>query len=153
MAPGIDTFLARYDPEIARQARAARRRLRTQFPGAHELVYDNYNALVFGYSPTARASDAICSIALYPRWVTLFFLRGAELDDPEGILVGSGSTVRSVRLEDETSLDRPAVLALISAARAATRAPFSTRKAVVTVLQAVSARRRRRAPGPKRHAR
>jgi hypothetical protein len=35
--------------------------------GAIELVYDNYNALVIGYGPTERASDALIFLAVYPR--------------------------------------------------------------------------------------
>jgi hypothetical protein len=30
------------------------------------LIYDNYNALAVGFSPTERAADTICSIAVRP---------------------------------------------------------------------------------------
>jgi len=50
--------------------------MRARLPGAVELVYDNHNALAIGFGPTERASDAVFSIALFPRWVSLFFLRG-----------------------------------------------------------------------------
>src|SRR5215216_2858546 len=43
--------------------RAVRKALRRRFPTAYELVYDNYNFLVIGYSPTERPSDAIVSMA------------------------------------------------------------------------------------------
>jgi hypothetical protein len=74
-------FIARFSPDVARVARAARAKIRKQLPGAFELVYDNYNALALAFGPTDRASDAILSIALYPRWVSLFFARGAKLPD------------------------------------------------------------------------
>jgi hypothetical protein len=141
----IDIFLGKYDEEIARQASAARRKLRKLFPGSYELVYDNYNALVFAYAPTERASDIICSIALYPRWVTLFFLHGTSLKDPEGLLRGSGKAIRGIRLDDEKTLDDPAVLALLASARAGTRVPFRAPKAITTLVRAVSARKRPRA--------
>jgi len=54
----IDTFLARYTPEIAAQLREARARLRAAFPRGVEMVYDNYNALVFGIGAGERRSDA-----------------------------------------------------------------------------------------------
>jgi len=39
------------------------------FPHRFELVYDNYNALVFGISPNwAETSDAFISMAVYPKW-------------------------------------------------------------------------------------
>ena len=65
-------FLAKYDAPIAVTARRALTKMRKLVPGAVELVYDNYNALVIGFGATERASDAILSIALYPRWVTCF---------------------------------------------------------------------------------
>jgi hypothetical protein len=61
---------------VARQARAKIRRLQ---PRAVELVYDNYNALAIAFGPTERPSDLILSIALYPRWVSLFFTREPTL--------------------------------------------------------------------------
>ena len=37
-----------------------------------------------------RTSDAVFSIAVFPRWVSLFFLQtGAQLTDPKGLLKGS----------------------------------------------------------------
>ena len=69
---------------LVRVAKAAVARMRKYVPDAVELVYDNYNALVVGFGPTERASEAVLSIALYPRWVTLFFLQGARLSDPRG---------------------------------------------------------------------
>jgi len=49
--------------------------MRTKFPRANVLVYDNYNALAIGFGPTERASDAVFSIAPFPRWVSLFSFR------------------------------------------------------------------------------
>lgn len=54
--PQIEQFIAHYSPEIAAQLREARARLRAFFERGFELVFDNYNALVFGISPTERAS-------------------------------------------------------------------------------------------------
>src|SRR5689334_5255842 len=107
----IREFLAKYSPGIASELRAARARLRSMFPRGFELVYDNYNALVFGYSADDRASNVIVSIAGYPRWVTLFLLDGARLRDPAGLLVGAGKTVRGIRLQSAQQLSDPAVQA------------------------------------------
>jgi hypothetical protein len=75
-------FIARFTPEVAELAEAVLNKMRRRYPTALELVYDNYNALAIGFSPTERASDGIFSIALYPKWVSLFFLQGARLPDP-----------------------------------------------------------------------
>ena len=71
----LAAFLAKFTPEIETFAKAVRARMRSRLPGANELVYDNYNALAIGYAPSERASEAIFSIALFPRWVSLFFLQ------------------------------------------------------------------------------
>lgn len=138
-------FIARYTPEIASVARAALAKMRTRLPGAHELVYDNYNALAIGFGPTERASDAIFSIAVFPRWVSLFFLQGAKLEDPKEILRGGGKVVRHIVLEDAATLDRPAVKALMK--QALERAPKSLDNARGRlIIKSISAKQRPRRP-------
>jgi hypothetical protein len=138
-------FLDRFAPEVAARGRAALARLRRQLPGAFQLVYDNYNALAIGFGPTERASEALVSIALYPRWVTLFFLRGAGLADPHGLLKGSGRRVRSIVLHDPATLDSPPVRDLIARAVKGSLPPQGTRGRLI--IKAVSAKQRPRRPG------
>ncbi len=111
-------FLSKYTPEIAAQAKRAIAKMRARLPGSVEMVYDNYNALVIGFGPTESASDAVVSLALYPRWITLFFLEGVALSDPLGVLSGSGKYVRQYRLKDPSDLDRPEIRELVAQARA-----------------------------------
>lgn len=138
--------MARYDPKVAGVARSALEKLRGQLPGAVELVYDNYNALAIGFSPADRPSLAVVSLALYPRWVSLFLLEGATLPDPSGILKGSGSRVRHVVLRDASDLDLPAVRALIAKAAARSKVPFAASGNGRIVIQSISARQRPRRP-------
>jgi hypothetical protein len=71
----LETFLRKYDPAIAAEAKKSLAKLRKLVPNAIEMVYDNYNALVVGFCPGMRPSEAILSIAVMPRWVTLCFLQ------------------------------------------------------------------------------
>jgi hypothetical protein len=142
----LETFFAKYDVGVVRTARAALRRLRQQFPGATLLVYDNYNALVIGFAPSERASEAVLSIALYPRWVTLFFLQGAALPDPHKRLQGSGKIVRSVRLDQIEILDEPAVRELIEVAARGSGMEAGKGKLVIRSISKVQ--RPRRPPRP-----
>ena len=147
MAPKqLTGFMKKYDPALAALAKAALAKMRKRVPGAIELVYDNYNALVIGFGPTKRASEAVLSIALYPRWVNLFFLQGARLADPLGLLQGEGARVRRVLLRDAAVLDEPGVKALIAQAVAASRIPFPGKRRRRMVLRSVSARQRPRRP-------
>jgi hypothetical protein len=92
----LDSFLDKYTPEVAALARALLDVLKARVPGASILVYDNYNALAIGFAADDRAGSVVLSIALYPRWINLFFMRGTELDDPDGLLKGSGNRVRHI---------------------------------------------------------
>ena len=112
----LDSFIAKFDPENQRTIRAVRKALRKRLPTANELVYDNYNFFVIGYSPTERPSDTICSIAAGANGVGLAFYHGADLPDPHHILQGSGTQNRFVRLPSAATLDNPEVAALVNAA-------------------------------------
>jgi len=135
--------MARYRPEVAQIGRAALTALRTELPGTAEMVYDNYNALVIGFSTSERPSDAILSIGLYARWVNLYFLQDAtSLPDPDGLLRGSGNVVRSVRLTSPDEIGKPAVRALIREAVARADPPIDPTRRRRLTIRAVSARRR-----------
>ncbi len=58
--------------------------MRKRLPSAQEMVYDNYNFFVIGYSPTDRPSDAILSITARAGGVGLCS-QGAKLADPAGV--------------------------------------------------------------------
>ena len=55
----------------------------------------------------------VCGIGDYPRWVSVYFFRGAEMDDPDGLLEGSGKGMRHVKLREPKDADRPALKKLI----------------------------------------
>src|SRR6266849_7412703 len=112
----LDRSMSKFTPEIRILATECLKKMRERLPGAVELVYDNYNALVIAFGPTEQASDAIFSIALYPRWVTLFFLDGARLRDPRKLLEGRGKIVRHIVLQSADDLDEPDVRALVAQA-------------------------------------
>jgi hypothetical protein len=142
----LDRFLDAYTPEVAAIARGALAKMRKRLPHAVELIYDNYNALACGFGPTERASEAIFSIAVYPKYVTLFFLQGAKLPDPDGLLQGSGNVARHIRLEDDKTLDRPEVKAMIATALKMAKIPLGKKTVYRLVIKSVSARQRPRRP-------
>jgi hypothetical protein len=142
----LETFLDRYDPAIAALGRALIQKIATLAPGASINVYDNYNYLAVGFGATDRASDTIVSVALYPRWVRLFFMRGAELDDPEGLLEGKGPLIRSLVAKTAEHLDQSAVRALFDQAMATARSPINPAAPTRHVIKAVSEKQRPRRP-------
>src|SRR5215207_135991 len=117
-------FIAKFDPKMASLIRAARRALRRRLPTAIEQVYDNYNFLAIGYCTTERTSDCMVSLAAAASGVSLSFYYGADLPDPDRILLGSGKQNRFVRLRSAATLAEPAVEALIDAAIANAKSPL-----------------------------
>src|SRR3982751_2389312 len=141
-AKQVAGFIAKFDPAIAKLVRSARSKLRKRFPTAIELVYDNYNALAIGYSPTERTSDVLFSLAVYARGVNLYFMYGRSLPDPDKLLQGSGKQGAFVRLDDLSVLDRPPVKALLTAAVSDSDVPLPKRGKGYTVVKSVSAKQR-----------
>jgi len=115
----LASYFAKYEPAIVTLGKALRAKLRARLPGLFEVVYvyDNQNALVISYSPTENGYDGLCSIALYPRWVKLFFAQGALLSksDPNRLLQGRG-TVRHIVLNTVADFDRAEIEVLMAAA-------------------------------------
>lgn len=142
----LDRFLDAYTPEIAELARKVLVKLRKRLPYAMELVYDNYNALAIGFAPSERASEGIFSIALYPKHINFFFLQGAKLPDPDGLLKGEGSVVRHILLENEKTLDQPDVKAMMAIAMKMAEVPFDTATKYKLVIKSVSPKQRPRRP-------
>lgn len=142
----LESFIARFTPEIAGRVRAARAVIRARLPGATELAYDNYNALAIGYGPGAKTSEAVFSLAVYPRNILLYFLPGVGLPDPEGLLQGEGKVGRYVCLKDVALLDDPAIIALIDAALDRAKRPLPP-EGGRTIVKSIAARQRPRRPG------
>jgi hypothetical protein len=124
MTSELDRIIAKQPAAMAKLTRNVLEKMRARFPGATELVYDKKRSLVIGFCPDERASNVINSIAVYSKWINLYFFEGDALPDPEGLLQGTGTTVRSIRLTDAKDLDRPAVKALMAAALEAADPPL-----------------------------
>ena len=137
-------FIAKFDPANAKLIRAARSAMRKRYPTATELVYDNYNFFVIGYSPTERPSDSIISMAAGANGVGLCFIHGARLPDPSRVLLGAGKQTRFVRLESAGVLERHEIRTLLAAAEERAKTPFSATGRHQLIIRSVSAKQRPR---------
>lgn len=143
------SFFKKYDPAIARQAKAVLVKMRRLLPGAVEMVYDNYLGLVIGFGPTEKPSQAVLSILLQPHWVTLCFFFGTRLMDPGKRLCGKGKLVRHVRLESADDVDEPEIEALIEQSKEIANPPFDPKQKSYLVIKFISAKQRPRRPAVK----
>lgn len=112
----LRSFIEKFDSANQALIKAVRKALRERLPAANELVYDNYNFFVIGYSASERPSDAVLSLVADRNGVRLAFpYTGAKLPDPRKLLRGSGTQNRALTLESAERLRDPEVEALIAA--------------------------------------
>lgn len=125
-------YLAEFDLKVGELALALREMVLEELPGASERVFRVY-ALVFWYSLSGKMADAYCSIVVNSKHVNLMFNRGAELADPNGLLVGSGKIIRHLKVKRPEDLKQPHLRKFIRASIkhaksiAAARPPKETR--------------------------
>src|SRR5258705_2393128 len=143
-AAQLRSFVAKFAPNDRKLIRAVRSAVRKRFPTANELVYDNYNFFVIGYSPTERPSDAIVSVAARANRVGLCFIHGATLRDPAKILLGSGNQTRYSHLESASVLARPEVEALVAQAIQQSKAKLQPTGRGKLIIRSVSKKQRPR---------
>ncbi len=147
-------FLKPYDPAIRKLALGLRQLILEELAPCHENIYDAYSAVAIGYGPTARLSDGICHLAVYSKHVNLGFNSGASLPDPKGMLEGSGNQIRHIAIRRYADLSRPelrsylrrAARIALAEARKLGDPPPQTPKRVISVVKAISARKRRPTP-------
>jgi Domain of unknown function (DU1801) len=140
----LAAFIRKFSPLDQRLIRAVRKALRKRVPTANELVYDNYNFFVIGYSPTERPSDTIISMAARANGLGLCFIHGARLPDPHKVLLGSGNQTRFIRIDSAQVLERPEVEGLIATAIAQARVPLPVATRGRLIIRSVSAKQRPR---------
>ena len=110
------SYLASYDPHVARLALAVRQVVLEEAPEALESISKGY-AVAIGFSFTGKPlKDGFCHIATYAGHVNLGFNRGALLPDPNGVLLGSGKLIRHIPIHSESDLDYPFVRRYLQAA-------------------------------------
>jgi hypothetical protein len=140
----LKSFIDKFEPKHQALIRSMRKTLRKRLPTANELAYDNYNFFALGYCSTERPSDCIVSIAAAANGVGLSFYWGATLPDPHGILLGSGSQNRFIRIDSAKILARAEVEALIAAADAQAKTPMPARGGGKLIIRSISVKQKPR---------
>ena len=107
--------LSSFDLSVGELALGLREIVLKEAPAAVEKMFRVY-ALVFWYSITGRMTDAFCHVVIYPKGVNLMFNRGAELQDPDGVLVGEGKIIRHIKVRRPEDLKNPHLRKFIRAA-------------------------------------
>ncbi len=66
-------FLLPYPDQVRVAAMWLREFVWELYPETNELIYDNYDAVAFGWSPTDKAGDVFRSVAVYSEYVNFRF--------------------------------------------------------------------------------
>ena len=111
--PEYVEFLAPYPSEVQALARGLRLRMLELLPPCIETVWDATNAVGVAFGFTEKNADHFIHLPVYTKYVNLGFSQGAQLDDPEGRLEGSGSRVRHLRVTALADVEDPYVQDLI----------------------------------------
>jgi hypothetical protein len=116
--PQLLEFLYRYDPNVQSLALGLRRVVHEEMSPCHEYIFEMRSKVVLLYGATEHViRDGICNIAVFRRHVTLGFPHGADLDDPDGVLQGTGKAMRHLTLETLSDLDRREIRVYLRKAR------------------------------------
>ncbi len=118
-----------------------------QYPKSNELIYDNYNALAFGWSPTDRVGHTFCSIAVgrTSKNIHFGFYWGSEINDPKKILLGEGNQYRYILVTDTTKFPKAYIKKLVKEAYANSLGKVKDAKQIregLTITKSVSAAKR-----------
>jgi hypothetical protein len=116
----LQKFLKPFDDETKGLALWLRDFVWDLYPDTNELIYDNYNAVAFGWSPTDRVGHTFCSVAVGRRSnnVHFGFYWGSEISDPEKILLGKGNQYRYVIVKSKNDFPRTYIKKLVKQAYA-----------------------------------
>jgi len=88
-----------------------------QFPECNELLYHTH-ALTWVLSPSERLGDAFCHVPIYTAHLNLGFNDGTSLEDPHGLLTGTGKRIRHIDVKKKTDYRNAKVKALMKEAHA-----------------------------------
>jgi hypothetical protein len=111
-------LLYRYDSAVQSLALGLRKVVHEEMTPCHEYIFAMRSKVVLLYSATERViDDGICYINVFARHVNLGFPRGVDLDDPAGVLYGTGKGMRHITLKKLSDLDRPEIRTYLRQAR------------------------------------
>ena len=140
-------FLAPFPADIRETALWLREFVWDLYPNANELIYDNYNALAFGWSPTDRVGQIFCSIAVgrTSKNIHFGFYWGSELSDPEKILLGEGKQYRYILVLDKGKFPKKYIAKLVKEAYANSLVKVKDEKQLtsgLTIVKSISEKKR-----------
>jgi hypothetical protein len=146
-------FLKPFSKEIIERALWLREFIWDLYPQTNELIYDNYNALAVGWSPTDRVGHTFCSIAVgrTSNNVHFGFYWGSEISDPDEVLLGEGNQYRYILVPDKNKFPKAYIKKLVKEAYANSLAKVKDKKQIMngqTIVKSISTKKREKKSKP-----
>jgi Domain of unknown function (DU1801) len=142
----LKKFLLPYPKKIINLALSLREFVWDLYPNCNELIYDNYNAVAFGWSTSDKLGDTFCTIAAFSNFVHFGFYYGTKIADPEKRLEGKGSQFRYIKVAELKDLPKTYIKKLLKEAYNNSLAGLKDEKQLlkgVTIVKSISAKKRR----------
>jgi hypothetical protein len=117
------------------------------YPACNELIYDNYNAVAFGWSLTDKLGQVFCNIAVgrMTHNVHFGFYWGSKISDPKKLLIGQGNQYRYMLVKSKKDFPKTYMKKLIREAYnyawTKMKTPEQTLKGA-TITKSISAKKR-----------
>ena len=111
------------------------------YPKTNELIYDNYNAVAFGWSITEKLGHTFCSVAAMSKYAHFGFYWGSQIADPEKLLLGKGNQYRYILVKTKEDFPKAYVKKLLKEAYANSLAKVIDKKEIVngkTIVKSIS---------------
>jgi hypothetical protein len=136
-------FMKPFKPETIELALWLRDFAWDMFPDTNELVYDAYNAVAFGWSPTEKLGQVFCNVAIWRtnQNVIFGFNWGSELEDPEKMLIGNGKQFRYIKVSSKDDFPKEYMYKLMADAYINSLAKVKNPKDIIkgfTITKSVS---------------
>jgi len=110
----FDKLISKSSPEIRALTKKTRVLVLDILPRPNEKTYFGWGNTWYGTSE--KTGDAVFAITPLKAYVSLFFMRGSELSDPDELLQGTGKMLRHVKIHDAAGLKRTALRRLMKRA-------------------------------------
>jgi hypothetical protein len=148
-------FLKPFGDDLKERALWLREFVWDLYPNANELIYDNYNALAFGWSPTDRVGHTFCSVAVgrTSHNVHFGFYWGSELSDPKKLLLGEGNQYRYILVKNRDDFPQAYIKKLLKEAYTNSLAKVRDQKQILqgaTITKSISTKKRKAGRGAKK---
>jgi hypothetical protein len=107
----FNVFVQGFSPEIKRLVEHARALVLEVLPDINEFVDPPSRIVAYGFSQ--KYSHLVCAIAPFKSHINLMIGVGARMEDPHGLLLGTGKKARHVRINSITDIQRPGIRELL----------------------------------------